>query len=137
VDEREAAKRRHPSRRRQHHMSHWPAVVTALGGHQRLDRLCPHGQSHPDVTSLVRSLLSVRGPKQVELARKIGMSEASMSHIMSPSKTRQRAWQIHEVRAIAEYYGISTDALLGDATAREKVLKKLRDEAAKRVNATD
>jgi antitoxin component HigA of HigAB toxin-antitoxin module len=94
-------------------------------------------KAQESVTSLVRSLLSVRGPKQVELARKIGMSEASMSHIMSPSKTRQRAWQIHEVRAIAEYYGISTDALLGDATAREKVLKKLRDEAAKRVNATD
>jgi transcriptional regulator with XRE-family HTH domain len=84
------------------------------------------------ISSLVRLLLEFRGPKKQELADELGMSPASLSQRLGNSE-RQRPWRVHEVRALAVYYKISTDALLGDSAAREEVLEDLKDIAAKTI----
>jgi hypothetical protein len=86
------------------------------------------------ITSLVRLLLDVRGPMKSDLAAAIGIPPASLSHSMGPPGPRQRTWQAHDVRQLAIYYGISTEAFLGDPDARREVLDELREIAVKRID---
>jgi hypothetical protein len=83
-----------------------------------------------DITSMLLKLRKVRGPKlKRDLALLIRISPESLSHTLSPSG-RGRLWQVHDVVNIADYYRISTDALMGRSPAREDLIAELRAEAA-------
>jgi hypothetical protein len=47
-DQIEAARRRHPSWRAQHHMADWPIRVTYRRGLLSVERVCCHDLGHPD-----------------------------------------------------------------------------------------
>lgn len=48
MNAREESRRRHPSRRNQHHMASWPLRATVRQGMRRMERICTHGIGHPD-----------------------------------------------------------------------------------------
>jgi hypothetical protein len=85
---------------------------------------------HESVTSLVILLRERRGPKtKGELADILGMDRSSLSHTINETSDRQRAWKLHEVVILAEYYRVSTDILLGlDEVGRERLFDDLADE---------
>jgi hypothetical protein len=85
---------------------------------------------HELITSLVRLLIDQRGPKKIELAAVLGIPPSALTH--SLGGTRNRQWRCHEVVLLAEYYGISTDALLRDGPERERLLLELAAEMVSR-----
>lgn len=98
-----------------------------------LERQGDEQETQDSITSLVKLLLEVRGPKKQELAELLDLSASSLSQRLGGDGVRRRPWRTHEVKRLAIFYEISTDALLGDERAREEVLDELKEIAARTI----
>jgi hypothetical protein len=88
------------------------------------------GSVHQLITSLVLLLIDQRGPQRQELAAVLQLPPSSLTHSLGGS--RKRSWRCHEVVLLAEYYGISTEALLRDGPERERLLLELAADLVER-----